>query len=339
MATEAPITLQYPLEDTDYKAQVIFSVREDVTTSDAANSQLKGLISQNLSKVKALKAQRNQLIDELKAEDITQAQFDEQLKSIDDQIKVLEADLRSWQGLTNQTTKSETISEEREVIKLYLPMGIAYRDNVTYENFDLGSVGAAMDAGLGFAQSMTSGVTSMISNLVGGAATENVARLAGVQLASKFGSVAAEAAAVQKLAGGVTLNPNTRVLFKQPNIREFAFTFKFVAKSASEAEVVKQIIKVFRRELYPSTIDIPVGDNTISLGYVFPKKFDIKFFYDGKQIDSLAKIKPCYLRDVSTTYNQSQMAMHSDGNFLEIDMTLSFQETKALTRADVEGGF
>lgn len=332
--------LQYPLDESDYKARVLFKVKEDVTTSSASKSALKGLISQNQNKVKKLYDQRNELLAELSAEDITQAQFDEQLKSIDDQIKALEAEIRAWEGLANQPQQAQTIAVERDVIDLYLPMGLAYRDNVTYENFDLGGVGAAMEAGLGFAESMMKGTTSMIQNITGrGAGTENVARLAGVQLASKFGNFGAEAAAVQKLAGGVTLNPNTRVLFKQPNIREFAFTFKFVASSAEESAVVNEIVKTFRRELYPSSIDVPVGDATISLGYVFPKKFDIQFVYDGKQIPGLAKIKPCYLRDVSTTYNASSMAMHSDGNFLEIDMTLSFQETRALTRADVEAGY
>ena len=331
--------LQYPLDDTDYKARVLFKIKEDVSTSAASKSALQGLISQNQNKINKLKEQRDELLSELKSEDITQAQFHEQLKAIDDQIKTLGAEIRQWEGLTSQPQQAQSIPIERDVIDLYLPMGLQYRDNVTYENFDLGGVGAAMEAGLGFAQSMTQGIGSMIKNIAGGAASENVARLAGVQLASKFGSFAAEAAAVQKLAGGVTLNPNTRVLFKQPNIREFAFTFKFVAKSAEESAVVNEIIKTFRRELYPATIDVPVGDQTISLGYIFPKKFDIQFVYDGKQIPGLAQIKPCYLRDVSTTYNASSMAMHSDGNFLEVDMTLSFQETRALTRADVEAGY
>jgi hypothetical protein len=334
-----PNTLRYPLDTTEYKARVIFKIKEDVTTGSATRSALETLINQNNEEIKKLEEQKNELVSEFRAEDITQAQFDEKLKALTDEYNRLKGEIATFKGLTNQPAKKETTSVEREVIDLYLPIGLQFRDNVTYENFDLGSIGAGMEAGLGFAESMTKGVGSIIRGVMGGAATENVARLAGVQLASKFGSFSAEAAAVQKLAGGVTLNPNTRVLFKQPNIRDFTFTFKFVAKSAKESEVVQNIIKTFRRELYPSSIDVPLGDATISLGYVFPKKFNIEFQYGGNPIPGLAKIKPCYLRDVSTTYNSSQMGMHSDGNFLEIDMTLSFQETSALTRADIEGGF
>jgi hypothetical protein len=337
MANNNP--LRYPLDESDYRARVVFRIKEDESTSSASNSALKGLISQNQNKIKKLEEQFDQIKSELSSEELSQAQYEEQLNSIRDQIRTLKDEIRQWEGLANQPKQASTIPVEKEVIDLYLPMGLAYRDNVTYENFDLGGAGAAMEAGLGFAESMMKGTTSMIKNITGGASGESIARLAGVQLASKFGSFGAEAAAVQKLAGGVTLNPNSRVLFKQPNIREFAFTFKFVAKSADEAYQVNQIIKTFRRELYPASIDVPAGDQTISLGYIFPKKFDITFLYAGQEIPNLAKIKPCYLRDVSTTYNASQMAMHSDGNFLEVDMTLSFQETKALTRADVEAGY
>ena len=219
-------------------------------------------------------------------------------------------------------------------------MGLSFRDNVTYENFDLGSTGATMEAGLGFASSMVKGLGSFVSNLTSGD-NSDLAKLAGVQLASQAGSFGAEAQAAGKLAGGVTLNPNSRILFKQPNIRDFAFTFKMIAKSKDEARVISEIIKLLRTELYPDEITADIGaPNPISLGYKFPNKFNIVFEYDGRQIPGLAKIKPCYLRDVSTTYNASQMAMHSDGNFMEVDMTLSFQETKALVRKDVsEGGF
>lgn len=335
-----PKILQYPEDATEYKARVLFSVMEDTSTSDTSKSFIKSLISRNEAKIKALQAQYDQIKAELDTEEITQAQYEEKLKGVRDQIDQLTGQIREWEGLASQPQQAETIPVEQYTIDLYLPMGLAYRDNVTYENFDLGAVGGAMEKGLGFAESMMKGTTSMIKNITGGgASSEQLARLAGVQLASKFGSFGAEAQAVQKLAGGVTLNPNTRVLFKQPNIREFSFTFKFVAKSATEAQTVNDIIKRFRTELYPASIDVPVGDRTMSLGYVFPKKFNIQFIYDGRQIPGLARIKPCYLRDVSTTFNSSSMAMHTDGNFLEVDMTLSFQETAALTRKDVEEGY
>ena len=247
--------------------------------------------------------------------------------------------MRDYAGLARQSETGSTINVSDTTVELYLPAGLAFRDNVTYENFQLGGVGAAMEQGaaqgIGFAESTLRGVGSFISNMGGGNGAD-LAKLAGIQLSGQFGSFADEVRAVQQLAGGVTLNPNERVLFKQPNIREFAFTFKFVAKSQAERQQVDSIIKFFRTELYPDDIEAPGG---VKVGYRFPNKFSINFNYDGRQIPGLAKIGDCFLRDVSTTYNASQMAMHEDGAFMEVDMSLMFQETRALTRKDIEAGY
>ena len=52
------------------------------------------------------------------------------------------------------------------------------------------------------------------------------------------------------------------------------------------------------------------------------------------------RIKPAYLTDLQTVYNSSSMGMHYDGNFSEVDLSLTFLESKALSRTDViEEGF
>ena len=107
--------------------------------------------------------------------------------------------------------------------------------------------------------------------------------------------------------------------------------------SSKKKEEVKNIIQFFREELYPSEIFDTIGDTKISLGYNFPNKFQISVEYDDEEIAT--KIKPCFLRDVGTTYNPQTMAMHKDGGFSEIEMTLNFQETKTLSRTDVQEGF
>ena len=73
----------------------------------------------------------------------------------------------------------------------------------------------------------------------------------------------------------------------------------------------------------------------VSVGYRFPKKFQIDVLYDGKPVAS--KIKPCFLRDVSVTYNPTNQTMHGGDNphFTEIDMSLAFTETTTLSRKDI----
>jgi hypothetical protein len=220
-------------------------------------------------------------------------------------------------------------------VSLYLPAGLQYRDNVTYENFDLGGAGAgaeaALQGGSGAIAGLIEGGMSTLSAGLKGSANKDLAKLGAVKLAMKGPD---EVAGAFRSAGGVTTNPNTRVLFKSVGLREFSFAFKFLATSAREAEEIKEIIKLFRTELYPDTINIPVGTSEISIGYRFPNKFQITVEYDGDEIAT--RIKPCFLRDVSVTYNNTSMSMHEDGNFTEIEMSLSFQETRTLSRKDVE---
>ena len=55
------------------------------------------------------------------------------------------------------------------------------------------------------------------------------------------------------------------------------------------------------------------------------------------------KILPCYLRDISVVYNPTNQSMHGgdDPHFTEVDMSLSFTETRTLSRqeVDIEGGY
>ena len=329
--------LSYPLDDADYKARVIFSVLATETTGigDSFN-QIASLAD---SKAKAVKSQVQDKVAEVRANkedgEIRESDADE-VKKLVAEGKQLKEQQAQFEGLSKQSNTKPSTEVAGARISLYLPMGLAFRDNVTYENFDLGAVGGAIAQGAGIASAMTDGIGSFINGLKGSGSAE-LAKLAGVTAAKSV--LPAEGAAAIKIQGGVTLNPNSRIMFKQPNIREFAFAFKFIARSAEEQESVNQIIKIFRTELYPSSIDAQIGGQTISLGYNFPKKFQLSFEYDGGEIPGLAKIKPCYLRDVSTTFNSSQMAMHKDGNFMEVDMTLSFQETAALTQSDIEDGY
>lgn len=220
-------------------------------------------------------------------------------------------------------------------VSLYLPIGLQYRDNVQYENMDIGGMGAGAEAGLkqgmGAVNALIEGGLKTLTAGLGGSTGTDVAKLGTVKLASKLPD---EVSGAFKSAAGVTTNPNTRVLFKSVGLREFSFIFKFIATSPKEAEEIKEIIKLFRTELYPENINLPVGTSEISIGYKFPNKFQISIEYDGEEIAT--RIKPCFLRDVSINYNSTAMSMHEDGNFTEVEMTLAFQETRTLNRKDVE---
>ena len=87
--------------------------------------------------------------------------------------------------------------------------------------------------------------------------------------------------------------------------------------------------------MYPETIDIGGG---LPIGYKFPNVFKIEFNFKGGEL-KVPKILFSHLRDMTTTINGTAGVFHFDGQPTEVDLTLIFQEYRALSRQDVEAGF
>lgn len=311
--------LEYPLNNADdYKGRIVFNVMKEAET-DLGNvlGSIEKIAEKGLDSV-------TDTVSEVTGS-----------KNQADNVQAVD----SFQGDQEQLAtkvKQRSLKKLDRQVSLYLPVGLQYRDNVAYDNVDLGGLGGAAESALVGGGSAVGGIIEggmkTLTAALKGSANKDVAKVAGVKLVSALPD---EIQGAFKSAAGVTSNPNTRVLFKQVNLREFSFVFKFIPTSAKEAEEVKEIVKLFRTELYPENIVQPmVGESAISIGYRFPNKFQINIEYDGEEIAT--RIKPCYLRDVSVTYNNTAMSMHSDGNFQETEMSLAFQESRTLNRRDVE---
>ena len=370
--------LKYPLDDNDYKGTLVFHTiveSKDNTLANEIGGQSEAF---NEAQDKIIKKFEEDVerelieegggvistdeIDELQAEVDTLAQ-NKQVSRVYNSAAAKE--YREKKGLI-KTLKGEEVEKRvkskengfqnslqedipelsSKKITLYMPMALNFRDNVGYENVDLGFSGGLIEGGLAgnknrgklgeTINSVLSGTGQTLGSLFGKQSGE-LATLAALQVNVVAKALGEGAVSAVRQAGGVRLNPNTRSLFKSVALREFAFQFKFIAKSFREAEEVKEIIQFFREELYPEDIEIPIGDegNMVSVGYRFPKKFQIDVLYDGKPV--AGKIKPCFLRDVSVVYNPTNQTMHGGDNphFTEIDMSLAFTESRTLSRKDV----
>ena len=224
-------------------------------------------------------------------------------------------------------------------VSLYLPQAVQINDAAVYSNVDLGIMGAggaaAMAQGANLIPALIDGAgqsaASIIDAITGRAPNSpDLARLA-VNRAAKFlpgeGNRGAVASATR-----VSVNPNTRALFKSVPLREFTFTFKMIPTSKEETEQIKGIIKFFRENLYPEVITI--GD--IPAGFKFPHVFEISLKY-AKNKDHLAtKILPSYIRTFAATYNASGMGFLEGGDFSEVDITMSFVESGTLHKKLVQ---
>ena len=229
-------------------------------------------------------------------------------------------------------------------IALYLPRAIQIQDTVTYDNaFQLGLIGGAIEAGLKD-KGMVGSVLGAIANEAGGLANTVLGRRNGMspeaagilsgKIAAKIPIIGDQAAGAVRSQTGLTTNPNTRAIFKDVPIRNFSFSFQLIPTSQNEAMAIEEIIKTFRTELYPEALQA----GNVNVGYKFPNRFLIKVRYNNRDIKGI-KFLPVYLQTFNAVYNSATGGMHSDGRFSGVDISMTFTETRAISKADVIGGY
>jgi len=264
----------------------------------------------------------------------------------------LKGDNRIFQEAARKNTRENLVAEDDRVTyksklplrigsgrkcTLYLPMSMGFQDRVTYNNIDLGILGAGTEAALQAGGDLYPALKkaffdafSGIGDMINYGLASPGAQVAAMRIASKLNTGVAGAISSTT---GIALNPNKRSILAGPEIRTFRFTFKMIPDSHEEAEEVKKIVRFFREEMYPES----QREAGINAAFRYPSIFDIQMKYKGKDVATY--IKPSYLTDVAVVYNQSSMAFHSDGNFQETDITLTFTETVALTAQDIVDGY
>ena len=216
--------------------------------------------------------------------------------------------------------------DEGDNIDLYLPASLQIGDKVEYENVGLTALfAAAADVG--------SGEKSF--DQLTGPSWDTFSKLAIQKAVSTFSEKAGAAA---REATRTAPNPNTRAIFKQVNLRSFQFTFKMIPNNIGEARDIGNIIKEFRKNMYPERIDDGIA-------YQFPHRYRIEAHYNDMVLaDYNLTTEPCYLESVMSNYNPSSQAFmvpggSKQGFFSEIDLSLTFIEGRTLDRTSVFAGF
>ena len=228
--------------------------------------------------------------------------------------------------------------EDRHV-SLFLPMNVQQMENVAVGPENLGPIGGAVSAAIaGGSGSLASIASSAVAGGLGG-----IGDLMRGNVSGEFGSLLANRL-VSKLntsAGlGVTnatriqVSPNTRSIFKQVNIREWAFTFQMIPTSEEESIVIENIIDFFRMEQLP----VELGAGGVSMAYRFPNLMTIEANYtseEGRIIPIITRFLPAYLQSVDVTYNTTAMAFYENGKYHDATMSLKFIEYRPLNKHDI----
>jgi len=247
---------------------------------------------------------------------------------------------KSYQGLDSVHKTTTRITDS---VALYLPPGVSDNTSVNYSNAEMGMAGFLA---FSFGEVVNKwkardfeGVADTILDVGGTAFTETIKSLS----LGAFGMLTGgeDVGSTFDKAFGQTLNPYIEVNFNSMGMRNFDYTFKFSPKSKQETTDVKDIIQLFRFHMAPEL----KGTNHRYL--TLPSTFDIHYMYQSNddvyekshENTFYNKIATCVLTGCNVDYTPNGVRSFEDGAPTQIHMTLSFQETKMLTKQKISDGF
>ena len=201
---------------------------------------------------------------------------------------------------------------------LQMIAGAAARGGIeTLGNF--GNLEKMVEAAEGAIKDIGNDLTAMLSDPASGPA-----------LVAYFAGQAVNANILGRTAG-VTLNPNLELLFKGPNLRTFAFNFRFTPRSKEEAREVKEIIRVFKKNM-------AVQRSYSNLFLLTPNIFTVEYIYNengssaGQQHPYLNIFKPMAMTNLNVNYTPdgTYMTYNDGGSLTQYDLQMSFGEIEPI---------
>jgi len=109
------------------------------------------------------------------------------------------------------------------------------------------------------------------------------------------------------------------LLFSGVNLRAFSFMFDFAPRSYDEGQMVKQIIRTFKKTMVPS-----------SAGGIFvkpPSVYQLMYMQGASAHPFLNSFQPCALVNMDLNYTGSgTYATYRDGTPVHMQLQLTFKE-------------
>ncbi len=149
--------------------------------------------------------------------------------------------------------------------------------------------------------------------------------------ATGVGGLAAVVAGAKGTAfqAGVAYNPRMSVQFTGVGFRQFTFSYKLIARSENESVQITNIVRTLQKYMAPKYF------GSSQTGFIYPDEFFISLATPLQQ--HMFKFLPCVLTDCNVTYNSEGQAFFEKTNApVSVDISLTFQETKIITRDEIE---
>lgn len=245
---------------------------------------------------------------------------------------VIDTSIKKITGGSLGFLKTTTLTTD--AIALYMPDTLNYTYAQGYDQLQLGGemTGQALAAGGSIVERVKAGdykgAAGAAAKAAGGNILKGVSSLAGENTGQ----------ALFTAATGTVQNPMLEMIYKSPNFRQFQFDFTFYPRDEKEALEVQKIIERLRFHQAPEL--------ATAQGFLIPpSEFDIKFYYGSSQNPNIPPIATCVLTTIDVNYapngwsayevpGESNPALGRTGMPVAIQVTLQFQETTYLTKAD-----
>jgi len=249
---------------------------------------------------------------------------------------------------TTEEALRQTGSIKRSQATIILPMPATIQDNNAADwqsgtmNPIAASIANAASSGV-LSSNLPASVVKSLGNFVNNITTniktgEGQSGVAGATAAAAVQAVLGQGNIDQIIsrATGQVFNENVELLFNGVTMRPaFNFTFDMVPRSKEESQIIKTIIRTFKKNMTPQK-----GTPEVNGGGLFvkaPNVFKLEYMSGGKSHPFLHRFKPCALTQMSVNYNGSaQYATYSDATPVHMQMTLQFQELSPIYAEDYD---
>jgi hypothetical protein len=222
-------------------------------------------------------------------------------------------------------------------VSMFMPAQVATTYGANYTDTGIGMfVGDALNI---YDELRNKGLDANIG-AAGSAIADGVGNLATLALQKSLGSGVVPGLSGLQEARGITtgeiISERMELAFKGINKRQFQYTFKMIPKSAAEADEIKNIIHLFKRNMLPEM----TGGDATGRRMTIPNTFNIQYMYNGADNNFLHKIGECVLENFSVSYGGEKYATYNPtangAPPVETTITLAFKELDLVTRAGVE---
>ena len=233
-------------------------------------------------------------------------------------------------------TASSRASKQKPIANILLPIpqGVEDKNAVQWSDSSLNPLKAlGLNMGMGLMKNPGQTLRSMVDNKGGMGQIDEQTREA-IMSSLAAAAIGEDGGEIRSRASGQVLNPNMETIFKGVTIRSFQFKFTFAPRNMSEAQEVKQIIKMFKQ----SSAARGVAENSGNGMFISaPHVFILEYKQGNAPHPFLNKFKPCALENMGVSYTPNNTySTYPDGTPTSMDLSLSFKELNPIYAEDYE---